>query len=54
MGLVEKLRDKGLGVVVEGNWCGGLLFADDIALMASTGEACWMWWGTMPISGCSL
>ena len=40
MGMVEELKRnlKGVGVLVEEVWCGGLLYADDIALVADSEE----------------
>ena len=34
MGLLNDLKEKMLGIEVEGTWCGGLLHANDIALLA--------------------
>ena len=36
MGMVEEIEDKGVGVEVDGVWCGALLCADDIVLMAES------------------
>ena len=36
MGMVEELKRKGVDVMVEEVWCGGLLYADDIALVADS------------------
>ena len=38
MGMVEELERESLGVKVSGVWCGTLLYADDIVLIAETGE----------------
>ena len=38
MGMVEELERESLGVKVSGVWCGALLYADDIVLIAETGE----------------
>ena len=34
MGLLKDLKEKILGIEVEGTWCGGLLHVNDIALLA--------------------
>ena len=36
MGMVEELEKKGVGVKVDGMWCGALLYADDIVLIADS------------------
>ena len=36
MGMVEELEDSGLGVKEEEVWCGALLYADDIVLLAES------------------
>ena len=36
MGMMEELEGKGLGVMMDGTWCGGLMCADDIVLLAET------------------
>ena len=36
MGMMEQLEDKRLGVKMDGTWCGGLMYADDIVLMAES------------------
>ena len=36
MGMVEELEDSGLGVKEEEEWCGALLYADDIVLLAES------------------
>ena len=36
MGMVEELEDRGLGVKEEEEWCGALLYADDIVLLAES------------------
>ena len=38
MGMVEELERESLGVKVAGVWCGALLHADDIVLIAEAGE----------------
>ena len=38
MGMVEELERENLGVKVSGVWCGALLYADDIVLIAESGE----------------
>ena len=38
MGMIEELQKEGLGVKIEGIWCGGLLYADGIVLIADSGE----------------
>ena len=32
--LLKDLEEKRLGIEVEGTWCGGLLYANDIVLLA--------------------
>ena len=39
MDLVEELEESGDGVRVEETYCGMLIFADDMAIMAETEEA---------------
>jgi len=34
MGMMEQLEDKRLRVKMDGTWCGGLMYVDDIVLMA--------------------
>ena len=34
--MVEELEDSGLGVKEEEEWCGALLYADDIVLLAES------------------
>ena len=36
MGMMEQLEEKRLGVKMEGTWCGGLMYADDVVLMAES------------------
>ena len=36
MGMMEQLEEKSLGVKMEGTWCGGLMYADDVVLMAES------------------
>ena len=36
MGMVEELENSGLGVKEEEGWCGALLYADDIVLLAES------------------
>ena len=36
MGMVEELERENLGVKVSGVWCGALLYADDIVLIAES------------------
>ena len=38
MGMVEELKGEKLGVELGGVWCGGLLYADDIVLIAGSEE----------------
>ena len=38
MGMVEELERENIGVKVSGVWCGALLYADDIVLIAESGE----------------
>ena len=38
MGMVEELKGEKLGVELGGVWCGGLLYADDIVLIAGPRE----------------
>ena len=38
MEMVEELERESLGVKVSGVWCGALLYADDIGLIAEAGE----------------
>ena len=41
MEMLKDLEEKRLGIEVEGTWCGGLLCADDIVLLAEGGgEVC--------------
>ena len=37
VGKVEELEKVGIGVKVDGMWCGALLYADDIVLIAKSG-----------------
>ena len=32
--MLKDLEEKRLGIVVDGTWYGGLLYADDVALLA--------------------
>ena len=38
MDMMKELEEKGLGVIMDGIWCGGLMYADDIVLLAETGD----------------
>ena len=38
MDLAEELERKGLGVTIKGRWLGACFFADDIVLLARSGE----------------
>ena len=38
MDMMKQLEEKGLGVKMDGIWCGGLMYADDIVLLAETGD----------------
>ena len=38
MDMMKQLEEKCLGVIMDGMWCGGLMYADDIILLAETGE----------------
>ena len=38
MEMVEELESKGIGIKVEESYCGALLFADDIVLLAESEE----------------
>ena len=38
MGMVERLEEEGLGVKEGDYWCGVLLYADDIVLLAESPE----------------
>jgi len=35
MGMMEQLEDKRLGVKMDGTWCGGLMYADDMLMAES-------------------
>ena len=35
--MMKQLEERGLGVIMDGTWCGGLMYADDIVLLAETG-----------------
>ena len=37
MDMMKQLEERGLGVIMDGTWCGGLMYADDIVLLAETG-----------------
>ena len=37
MGMVEELERAQLGVKLEEHWCGALIYADDIVLVADSG-----------------
>ena len=34
--MMEQLEDKRLGVKMDGTWCGGLMYADNVVLMAGS------------------
>ena len=36
MDMMKQLEKRGLGVIMDGTWCGGLMYADDIVLLAET------------------
>ena len=36
MDMMKQLEERGLGVIMDGTWCGGLMYADDIVLLAET------------------
>lgn len=38
MGMIEELEGKGLGVMMDGTWCGGLMCADDVLLAETAAE----------------
>ena len=37
MDMMKQLEKRGLGVIMDGTWCRGLMYADDIVLLAETG-----------------
>ena len=37
MDMMKQLEENGFGVIMDGTWCGGLMYADDIVLLAETG-----------------
>ena len=37
MDMMKQLEEKGLGEIMDGTWYGGLMYVDDIVLLAKTG-----------------
>ena len=38
MDMMKQLEEKGLRMKMDGIWCGGLMYVDDIVLLAETGD----------------